>query len=117
MDRIFIEGLETQAIIGVHEWERHNRQKVVIDIEVFRDTGQAAEHDDLEATTGYGDIARAVTEAVEASEFRLIETLADHLANLIFREFAPPRLTVTVSKPGAVDQARNVGITIERDRP
>lgn len=117
MDRIFIEGLAVEAIIGVHEWERRNRQKVVIDIEVFSDTSCAAEHDDLAETTSYGDIARAVTAAVEASEFRLIETLADDLATLILREFGPPRLTVTVRKPAAVANASNVGVTIERVRP
>lgn len=114
MDSIVIEGLSVETIIGVHDWEKKKKQTVLIDIELFTDTRGAARSDDLAQTLGYGDIARSVTEHVSGSRFELIEALAQSVADLILSEFHPQRVRLKVSKPGAIPNATNVAVIIER---
>ena len=48
------------------------------------------------------------------SEFELIETLAEQVANILLDEFAVPWLRLRVNKQGALKGVRDVGVIIER---
>ena len=38
MDKVFIEGLEIETLIGIYDWERRIRQPLVFDLEMSFDT-------------------------------------------------------------------------------
>ena len=115
-DSIFLRGLEVECIIGVNDWERRVRQRVVIDLELPVDCARAAARDDIADTLDYGRVAAAVKESVGASSFMLIETMAERTASLLLREFGVAWVRIHIEKPGAVRGARAVGIAIERRR-
>jgi dihydroneopterin aldolase len=102
MDKIFIHALKTEAIIGIFDWERQVRQTVILDIEISADTLKAALSDSIEDTLNYKRIAKRVLAFVEASQFHLVETLAEHIAMLILEEFGVAWVRLSLSKPGAV---------------
>lgn len=116
MDRVLVEGLEIDTIIGVHDRERTTKQTVVLDIDVGVETRRAASTDRLTDTVSYGDIARAVNAFVEASEYELIETLAEHVATLLLDRFEIADVRLKLAKPAAVDNARQVAVVIVRQR-
>jgi len=113
-DRIFLEQLEARCVIGIYAWERRVRQKILIDLEFQIDNRKAARHDAIEHTVNYKKIAKRVLAFAAKSRYRLIETLAEHLAALLLREFRLPGVTVRISKPGAVRKSNNVGVIITR---
>jgi 7,8-dihydroneopterin aldolase/epimerase/oxygenase len=115
-DRIFLRGLRIECIIGFIEWERRVKQTVVIDLELPVDCRQAARTDEVESTLDYKSVAKRVIAFVEASSFKLVETLAHRTALLILEEFAVPWVRISVNKPGAIRNSRDVGVTIERSR-
>ena len=49
-DVILIEGLHAEAVIGVFDWERKIKQRLVIDLELYTDISKAASTDDLQYT-------------------------------------------------------------------
>jgi dihydroneopterin aldolase len=53
---------------------------------------------------------------VEESQFQLVETLAERIAGLVLAEFSVAAVRVTVHKPGAIRNSRDVGVIIERSR-
>jgi 7,8-dihydroneopterin aldolase/epimerase/oxygenase len=110
---VYIRGLRAQAVIGVYEWERHIRQTLVLDLEMASDTARAAASDQIADTLDYAAISGRVVALVEASEYQLLETLADAVARMITREFGVPWLRLRLSKPGAVAAAEDVGVIIE----
>jgi dihydroneopterin aldolase len=115
-DRIFLHGLTAQCIIGFIDWERRVRQTVVLDIELPVDCRQASLTDEVADTLDYKKVAKRVLAFVEASEFKLVETLAHRLALLILEEFAVEWVRITLNKPGAIRGSRDVGVVIERSR-
>lgn len=116
MDTVFIQELKLAATIGVWEWEQKIKQRLIVDLEVGTDIRIPAERDDLNDAVSYKDIAASVTNFVENSNFKLIETLAEKIAGLVLSEFSVDWCKVTVNKPRAVENCRNVGVTIMRHR-
>jgi len=114
MDKVFIKGLRVDAVIGVYDWERDIRQRLLLDIDMATDIKRAAETDDVAHTLDYDRISRRVEAYVSESKFQLIETLAEKVAALVIDEFAVTRVVLSVHKPGAVDIADDVGVCIER---
>jgi dihydroneopterin aldolase len=115
-DRIFLRELAVECIIGFLDWERLVKQTVYLDIEVPIDCRRAALQDDVAATLDYKHLSKIVIAFVGASEFKLVETLADRTAKLILKEFDLPWVKLTLNKRGAIRASRDVGVTVERTR-
>ncbi len=113
-DTIFLHGLKVETIVGVWDWERKIRQTVSIDIEMGADVRRAAETDNIDDTLDYKAVAKQVQQMVADSEFRLIETMAEKIAELVLTEFEVTWIQVRVSKPGAIRGAKDVGVLIRR---
>lgn len=114
MDIIFLNDLRVDAVIGIYDWERRIKQTIVFDMEMGTDIRKAAASDTIDDTLNYKAVAKRVIEFVEGSEFQLVETLAERVAQLILDEFAVPWLRLKLNKVGAVRYARDVGVIIER---
>lgn len=114
MDKVFIEGLQADAVIGIHDWERRIRQTLRLDIELGFDNRVPAASDDVADTLDYDAISRRLTAFIQASEFGLVETLAERCAQILQDEFGVRWLRLRLAKPGAVGNAVAVGVIIER---
>ncbi len=114
MDIVFIEKLKIPATIGVWEWEQRIKQNLIIDLELGTDNRNPAATDNLEDAVSYKDVAIRVSEFVSGSSHKLIETVAENVANIILTEFPISWCRVKVSKPRAVENSQSVGIVIER---
>jgi 7,8-dihydroneopterin aldolase/epimerase/oxygenase len=116
MDKIFLTALTTECIVGIWDWERRIKQRIVLDLEMATDIRRAATTDHIEDTLDYKKVTKRVLAFVEASEFQLVESLTDGIAKLIVLEFNVPWVRVRLNKQGAIRGARDVGIEIERRR-
>lgn len=114
MDIIFLGGLEVETVIGIYDWERTIKQKIFLDIEMAFDIKKAAASDDIAHTLDYKAVSDRIVEFVETSEYYLVETLIEEIANILLNEFPTPWVKITLNKKGAVSRARDVGIIIER---
>lgn len=115
MDRIFIDQLEIDTVIGVYDWERKIRQRVSFDIEMAFDIRAAAAADDVNLTLSYKDVAKRIIAFVEASAFELVETLAERVAQIIIGEFGVQWVSLRLNKPMALRGAQGVGVHIVRE--
>lgn len=114
MDTVFIEALEIETVIGIYDWERNVRQKVVLDVEMASDNRKPAASDKIEDTVNYKAVSKRLIAFIEASSFELVETLAEHCAAIIRDEFGAPWVRLKLAKPGAVTGSKAVGVIIER---
>ncbi|ORU90666.1 MAG: dihydroneopterin aldolase [Cycloclasticus sp. symbiont of Poecilosclerida sp. M] len=114
MDIIFLRNLRIETIIGIFEWERTVKQAIFFDIEMATDIKKAASSDHIDDTLDYKAISKAIIDFVEHSEFQLVETLAEKVAELILTDFNVPWLRLRLNKKGAIRHADDVGILIER---
>lgn len=114
MDRVFIEGLEVDTVIGAYDWERGIRQCLRLDLSFAWDNRPAAAGDDLSKALDYASVSTRIMDFADKAQFQLVETFAERLAEVLMSEFHIPWLHLKLTKPGAVAAAKGVGVEIER---
>jgi len=117
LDQIAISDLRFRCIVGVQEEERCEKQDVVAQILLFVDLRRAGRSDAIEDTVDYKALKKQILAAAEQSRFRLIEALAQSIAEICLSHDRVERAAVTIEKPGALRFARTVSVRIVRDRP
>ena len=114
MDQIFINAIAVECVVGVWEWERQVKQPVIVDLEMAANIKRAAASDNLVDTIDYKSVSKRVQTFIAESQFQLVETLSERIAEIIVKEFAVTWVKVKLNKQGALRGARDVGIVIER---
>lgn len=102
MDRIKIQELEVFANHGVYPEENALGQKFVISADLYTDTRPAGKSDDLEQSVNYGEVCRRIKEYVEGHTWKLLESVAEHLAFEILTAWPRIRkIRLEIRKPWA----------------
>lgn len=114
MDMIYLNDLKIDTVIGIYDWERRVKQTISLDLEMATDIKKAAASDNIDDTLNYKAVAKRLIAFVEESEFQLVETLTERIAEIILNEFDVPWVRVSLNKKGAVRHASGVGIVVER---
>jgi dihydroneopterin aldolase len=98
---IRIAGLRARGHHGVYDFERHQGQDFVVDVELDVDAGRAIRTDDVVDTVHYGELADRLVAVIAGESVNLIETLASRLLDVCLADGRVLRATVTVHKPHA----------------
>ncbi len=114
MDTIFISELKVQTKLGVPEWERMVPQTIILDIEIGYDLSKAGKSDAIADTIDYGAVVSRIRETLAEHSFQLVEALAEHVAQLILKEFKAENVKVKVAKPTILAGLKALGVEIER---
>ena len=116
MDIIFLEQVKVQTKLGVPECERMMPQTIILDIEIGYDLTNACKSDAITDTIDYGAVVRRIRETLTENSFKLVEALAEHLCQLILKEFGALSVKIIVAKPGILPGLKALGVIVERNR-
>lgn len=114
MDTIFISELKVQTKLGAPEWERMVPQTIILDIEIGYDLAPAGKSDAIADTIDYGAVVRRIRDTLTEHSFQLVEALAEHVCQLILKEFGALNVKIKVAKPGILAGLKALGVGIER---
>ena len=114
MDKILIQNLRVQGILGVNDWERTTQREIVVNVTLFTDTLRAAQSDDITDCVDYSQVAKEIRTLVESARRFTVEALAEDIAGFCLSRPGVQKVTVRVEKPGAVKGTESVGVEIER---
>ena len=98
-DKIQLKGLAFYGYHGNAVEEQKLGQRFIVDIEVEKDLRPAGLSDNLEDTINYSNFYRAAKEVVEGPPLKLIETVAERIAQAILRDFDVESVRVRMIKP------------------
>ena len=114
MDKVFIENLEIETIIGIFGWEREVKQIVRISLEMSFDISKAGKSDKIDDALDYKKIGKSIVNLVENSSFFLVEKMAEEIASLVLQNEQIEEIKLRVEKPGALRGSKSVGVEILR---
>jgi len=112
--KIEIKNIKTEAIIGVYEHEKTNKQPLFIDIQISYDSGKAAQTDNIEYALDYFELTNSIINFVENSSFNLLETLAEKLLDLILLDQRIKKSSITIRKPNALENLADYSSVIAK---
>ena len=98
MDTIALTGLVFEGKHGVNESEQKTAQRLRVDITITANLQTAIRTDNLAETVDYAKVRKAVRELVEGQSFKLLETLADKIAQKVLSFRRATCVTVTITK-------------------
>jgi dihydroneopterin aldolase len=118
MDRILLNGLVFFGRHGCHAAENELGQKFTVDIELECDLSAACQSDDVDDTINYVDIYNAAKEIMEGEPAKLLESLAQRIADAALEDERVVSAWVRIRKPhialpGTLDY---IGIEVTRGR-
>lgn len=116
MDTIFLEQVTVKTKLGVPDWERMKPQTIILNIEIGYDLSQSCKSDAIEDTIDYGLVVSRIRETLTEHSFKLVETLAEHVCQLILKEFKAENVKIRVAKPGILQGLKALGVAIERNK-
>jgi len=116
MDIIYLHDLKIECVIGIWDWERRIKQSVIIDLDMGFDIRRAAQTESIDDTLNYKAVAKRLQQFVGESQFQLVETMAERVAEIMLKEFKLTWVRVRINKRGAVRGAGDVGVIIEREQ-
>ena len=114
MDRIIISEISAKTIIGTYKKERLNKQELLISGEFHCDLRAAGKSDRLQDTVNYKKLKNDIIGFVESSAYKLIESVAEGIAELSLGFPGVKAVKIRVEKPGALSDAKTVAVEIER---
>jgi FolB domain-containing protein len=112
-DRIHIERLKIVARVGVSKRERARSQCLALSITIWPRFQADDLNDDVTKTVDYSKLCQEAKKFVQGRADKLIETLADAMAEHLLRKFAIRRITVELRK-FVLKGAGYVSVTVNR---
>jgi dihydroneopterin aldolase len=117
---VFLRDMVLFASVGVHAFEEQatQRLRVNVDLAVEDDTGAlsrpAPGRDELSRVVDYEAVANTVRSIVAAGHVRLLETLAERVAEACLADKRVRLARIRVEKLDIFADAASVGVEIER---
>jgi dihydroneopterin aldolase len=116
MDIIFLREIRLDARIGIYKREKTITQTVELDLDIALPDDRVFTSGKVADTIDYAVVIERIRVILVEQHYGLVENLAEHVAQIILREFHAPWVRVSIAKIGAQRNARRVGVVIERSK-
>lgn len=113
--KLFLEGYEVDAHIGIHEFERESSQKLIIDIELYVPLDLCTPFtDSINEVVDYDFIRKVVQAVVQRGHINLQETLVDEVINSLISHPSVWAVRMSSYKPDVYPDCAGVGVEVFR---
>lgn len=116
LDKLRIRGLRVRARVGVTPEERRLPQEVIITVTLHADLARSCRSDRLRDTVDYKALKKSILTECEVKSFKLIERMAQRIADQALTDSRVRRVEVVIQKPGALRFAECSEVEIVRDQ-
>jgi len=113
---VFVRDLQIRAVLGVHDHEKLEPQRVIVNIDLAVLDVKEPLNDDIQNVVSYERVVNHVKDIVAAGHVHLVETLAEIVAQKCLENRRVEYVRVRIEKPDIVAEAASVGVEIERTR-
>lgn len=113
---VFVRDLEIEAHIGVYRHEHGRTQPIRINVDLAVHETNHPISDSLENVVDYEKVVRDIQEIVDKGHLKLVETLAELIAESCLQDQRVVTARIRIEKLAALEETRGVGVEIERTR-
>ncbi|MGE0409387.1 MAG: dihydroneopterin aldolase [Amphiplicatus sp.] len=114
--KVFVKGLKLDAYIGAYEHEQGAPQPLKIDLEIEAIEPADPAGDRLEDVVCYNRLTQGIKAIIAAGHIKLVETLAERIADLAIGHPMVLAVSVRIEKPRAIAEAEAAGVEIWRSK-
>ena len=97
--KILINNLIIQASIGVYEFEKQNKQKIIVNVELLLSNDSEPKQDNLKSTQDYSQFRKCLIDIIQSQHFQLLEVLVEKIHSTLMINNYVVGAKVKISKP------------------
>ena len=97
--KILINNLIIQASVGVYEFEKQNKQKIIVNVELLLSNDSEPKQDNLESTQDYSQFRKCLIDIIQSQHFQLLEVLVEKIHSTLMINSYVLGAKVNISKP------------------
>ena len=114
MNQIFIHEFRVGAWVGIYEWEIQRPQTLELNIDIGLPGEAAGKSDNIKDTIHYGEVVERIQKELSERRFKLLEALAQDIADIVLNDFGAKWTRISVAKLGHIRGVKKVGVVITR---
>jgi dihydroneopterin aldolase len=114
---VTVRGLVLLCSIGIRQWEREQRQRVRVSVDLVATPAAAFPGDNRRRVINYEKVVTAIREIARSGHIDLCEGLAERICTACLADPRVERVRVWVEKLDVFRDAEGVGAFLERTRP
>jgi dihydroneopterin aldolase len=112
--RIFLKNFHVLISMGVHDFEKQARQRVIVNVDLYIDPHGKIEHDSIRETVDYDFVRTTVMKVAESGHFHLQETFCERILDICLQKPGVVAARVSSEKPDIYPDCESVGFEIVR---
>jgi dihydroneopterin aldolase len=110
--RIFLKNLDVSISMGVHDFEKQARQRVIVNVDLYIDPDARIQHDTIRETVDYDFVRSTILEIAESGHFHLQETFCERILDVCLAKSGVLAARVSSEKPDIYPDCESVGFEI-----
>ena len=113
---VLIKDFVINEIIGVHDYEKINKQKIIFNIVIDVNQNICPDESDLSSIVDYEKITNKLKRLSKNKKYNFLESLAEDSFNEIFLDQRINSVKIKIEKPDAIVNAQSVGVEVFKSR-
>ena len=113
---ILIKDFFINEIIGIHEHEKINKQKIIFNIVIDVNKNTLPDENSLSSVVDYENITNKIENLVKNKKYNFLESLAEDSFKEIFVDKRINSIKIKIEKPDAITNAKSVGVEVFKSR-
>ena len=113
---VFIKDFIVQEIIGIHEHEKTEKQKIKFNIVVTVNQNTVPDEKDIKSIVDYEKITNKLENLVKNKKYNFLESLAEDSFKEIFEDKRINSVKIKIEKPDAIKNSDSVGVEVFKNR-
>ena len=112
--RIFLRNFETRISMGIHEFEKQGRQRILVNVDLYLDPEGRIERDSIKETVDYDFLRVEIQRLADSGHFHLQETFCEKILAACLAKAGVIAARVSSEKPDVYPDCEAVGFEIFR---
>ena len=113
---VLIKDFIIHEIIGIHEHEKVNKQKIIFNIVIDVSQNTLPDENNLSSVVDYEKITNKLENLTKNKSYNFLESLAEDSFREIFEDKRINSVKIKIEKPDAILNAKSVGVEVFKSR-
>ena len=113
---VLIKDFIVNEIIGIHEHEKINKQKIIFNIVIDVNKNTLPDENNISSIVDYEKITNKLENLTKYKNYNFLESLAEDSFKEIFEDKRINSIKIKIEKPDAITNAKSVGVEVFKNR-
>ncbi len=114
--KVIIKDLTLNIFIGIHSFEKKEKQRVKFNIEILTDPYVSPNSKDLNSILNYEEVVMQIEKLTNLKHHELLENLAENIFNMIFKNKLVKKINLKLEKLDILKKTKSVGIEVSKTK-